>query len=92
MKVQAQANEQFPQHQELPVSPVLSTSYTKPTTFICTFMTSGEFIWLDFGRGWGWNLYIFHQTLSGLVTFQYQKHAQQYASGKTIEKNLHIIF
>lgn len=92
MKVQAQTNEQPPQHQELPVSPVLSTSCKKPTIFIGTFLTSGEFIWLEFGSGQGWWLYIFHQTLSGLVTFQYQKHAQQYASGKTLEKKIYILF
>lgn len=92
MKVQSQTNYQLLQHQELPVSPVLSTSYKRPTILIYTFLTSGEFIWLEFESGRGWCLYILHKTLPGLVTFQYQKHTQQYASGKTIERNLHIIF
>lgn len=91
MKVQSQTNDQLPQHQELPVSPVFSTSYKRPTVFIYTFLTSGEFIWLEFESGQGWCLYIFHKTLSGLVTLQCQKLTQKYASGKTSEKNLHVI-
>lgn len=76
-----------PQHQELPVKPVLSTSHKRPTIFIYTFLTSR----LEFESEWR-VVFVYFPSLSGLLTFQYQKHTQQYARGKIVEKNLHIIF